>query len=98
LNPLGLDVTFVQPPRPGAIRATLTGDQPETVGRLAQTILLGDYPLTQPVVNVIDEFSSIGGGVLKVFHTDLRPGAQPGDILPGPNANRSFSRPAAAPG
>jgi hypothetical protein len=67
LNPLGLDVTFVQPPRPGAIRATLTGDQPETVGRLAQTILLGDYPLTQPVVNVIDEFTSIGGGVLKYF-------------------------------
>jgi hypothetical protein len=67
LNPLGLDVTFGQPPRPGAIRATLTGDQPETVGRLAQTILLGDYPLTQPVVNVIDEFSSIGGGVLKYF-------------------------------
>jgi S1-C subfamily serine protease len=67
LNPLGLDVTFVQPPRPGAIRATLTGDRPETVARLAQTILLGDYPLTQPVVNVIDEFSSIGGGVLKYF-------------------------------
>ncbi len=67
LNPLGLGVSFVAPPRPGAIRATLTGDQPETVGRLAQTIMLGDYPLTQPVVDVIDEFSSIGGSVLKHF-------------------------------
>ncbi|MBI5380841.1 MAG: aspartyl protease family protein [Opitutae bacterium] len=67
LNPVGLEVTFAQPPRPGALVATLTGDHQPTVGRLTQTLMLGRFALSQPVVEVTDELTRIGGAMLRHF-------------------------------
>jgi hypothetical protein len=67
LNPVGLNPTFAVPPRPGATVATLSGDRTQRIGRLAETLMLGDYPVAQPVVDLTDELTSIGGGILKHF-------------------------------
>lgn len=67
LNPVGLDPAFASPPRPGATVSTLTGDRPQQIGRLADTLGIGDYRLPRPIVDLTDELSSLGGGILKNF-------------------------------
>ncbi len=67
LNPVGLHPEFATQPRPGATVSTLGGDREQRIGRLAQTLAIGDYPVEQPVVDLTDELTSIGGGVLKNF-------------------------------
>ena len=67
LNPVGLQPVFDVAPRPGATVATLSGDREQRIGRLAQTLLIGDYPVEKPVVDLTDELTSIGGGILKNF-------------------------------
>ncbi|HTQ29975.1 MAG TPA: aspartyl protease family protein [Opitutaceae bacterium] len=67
LNPLGLDVSFDYGPRAGGDVATLTGNAPQQVGRVAQALQIGDYTLLRPVVALTDDLSSLGGGVLKNF-------------------------------
>lgn len=67
LNPVGLRASFVAGPRPGPVVSTLSGDHPSLVGRLADTLTIGDYALPQPTVDVTDELSSIGGEVLRNF-------------------------------
>ena len=67
LNPIGIELLFLQAPRPGPIVASLTGDRRQTVARLNGTVLLGDQVLEAPVVELLDEFPTIGGGVLKYF-------------------------------
>ncbi|MEO6001726.1 MAG: aspartyl protease family protein [Opitutus sp.] len=67
LNPVGLDPKYLVPPRPGATIATLIGDRTQQIGRLADTLLIGDYPVAQPVVDLTDELTSVGGGILKNF-------------------------------
>jgi hypothetical protein len=67
LNPIGLDPAFSVPPRSGGTVATLSGDRTQRIGRLAETLLLGDYPVQQPVADLTDELTSVGGGILKHF-------------------------------
>ncbi|HZP59051.1 MAG TPA: aspartyl protease family protein [Opitutaceae bacterium] len=67
LNPLGLHVSFDNGPRWGGDVATLTGNAPQQVGRVGQTLQIGDYGLLRPVVALTDDLSSLGGGVLKNF-------------------------------
>jgi hypothetical protein len=67
LNPFGLDAKYAAPPRPGATVGTLTGDRAQQVGRLAGTLMLGDFSLPNPVVDLTDELSAIGGEILKKF-------------------------------
>ena len=67
LNPVGLEPAFASPPRPGATVSTLTGDRPQQIGRLADTLGIGDYQLPRPIVELTDELSSLGGGILKNF-------------------------------
>lgn len=67
LNPIGLNPAFATPPRPGSTIGTLTGDRPRQVARLAETLGIGDYQLPRPVVDITDELSSVGGGILKNF-------------------------------
>ena len=67
LNPAGLHPRFANGPRPGGTVATLTGDHPLEVGRLAQDLTIGGYTLAQPVVELTDELSSLGSGLLKNF-------------------------------
>ena len=67
LNPVGLAPAFASPPRPGATVSTLTGDRPQQIGRLADTLSIGDFRLPRPIVDLTDELSSLGGGILKNF-------------------------------
>ncbi len=67
LNPVGLHPEFAVQPRLGATIATLGGDREQHIGRLSQTLLIGDYPIDRPIVDLTDELTSLGGGVLKNF-------------------------------
>lgn len=67
LNPIGLVTKFSFGPRPGGVIASLAGERPQEIGRLAGSLRLGNYTLDQPVVNLTDELSAIGGSVLRNF-------------------------------
>ncbi len=67
LNPVGLNPQFAEAARPGGLIATLTGDSEQQVGRLAETLTIGNYAVSRPLVEVTDELSSLGGGVLRHF-------------------------------
>ena len=67
LNPVGLQPAYAIPPRPGAMVGTLTSDREQRIGRLAATLMIGPHALLRPVVDVTDELSSLGGGILKNF-------------------------------
>ncbi len=67
LNPVGLHATFDYGPKPGLAVATLTGDRPQQVGRVAQSLQIGGYTFMHPVVALTDDLASLGGAVLKNF-------------------------------
>ena len=67
LNPAGLHPRFLSGPRVGSLVASLGGNRPQTTGRLAQDLLLGSHIIEQPVVDLTDQLSSIGGEFLRHF-------------------------------
>lgn len=67
LNPVGLDARFASGPRPGAIIGTVAGDHPQEIGRLGENLSIANYTLRDPIVDLTDELSAVGGGVLKYF-------------------------------
>ena len=67
LNPIGLDLDFISGPRAGSTIGTLLGDRQQHVGRVETTLRLGHYRLPQPVVDLTDHLSSIGGELLRHF-------------------------------
>ena len=67
LNPAGLHPRFSHGPRSGNLAATLGGDRPQLVGRLAQNITLGSHVIQEPVVDLTDQLSSLGGDLLRHF-------------------------------
>ncbi len=105
LNPIGLQPSFANGPRPGPIVSTLSGDHPSLVGRLTDTLAIGDYTLPRPTVDVTDELSSIGGEVLKNFTvtfdqergqvTFYREATTPIEFEPHRSVGLSFSKTAA---
>lgn len=67
LNPVGLEPEFAYGPRIGATVGTLAGDRTQQIGRLAEPLTLAGYQFVNPIVELTDELSSIGGGALKDF-------------------------------
>ena len=67
LNPLGLDPAFAFGPRAGSTVSTLSGDRPQSTGRLVDTFTLADYSLPAPIVDLSDELSAVGGAILQNF-------------------------------
>ena len=67
LNPTGLDLRFASAPRPGSTLGTMTGDRRQEIGRVDLSLRIGDYQLPQPVVDLTDDLSSLGGEVLRHF-------------------------------
>ena len=67
LNPVGLAPKFSFGPTRGATIGTIGGDRVQTIGRLAETISIGGHAFDQPIVDLTDELSSIGGGTLRHF-------------------------------
>lgn len=67
LNPAGLTLPFVQPPVDGAKVATLLGDRQQRLGRLEGGASLGSHLFAQPIIDLNDSLSSVGGGLLRHF-------------------------------
>jgi hypothetical protein len=67
LNTVGLHPSFQFGPKPGALVATLSGDRLRMIGRLGQPLTVGPYVIESPIIDVTDELSSIGGGLLRNF-------------------------------
>ncbi|MDR2675025.1 MAG: aspartyl protease family protein [Opitutaceae bacterium] len=73
LNPVGLHPRFAVEPRPGATVGTLTGDRCQTVGRLDGTLGLGGHRFEQPLADLTDQLSAIGGKILRHFRVTFMP-------------------------
>jgi hypothetical protein len=71
VNPAGLSPKFSFGPVEGPVVNTLTGDEPSSVGRLADVVRMGSFDIGQPVAEVTDELSSLGGGILRHFTVTL---------------------------
>jgi hypothetical protein len=67
LNPVGVDPRFEFGPVSGATVGTLGGDRTQKIGRLAETLAIGDQTFLRPIVETTDELSAIGGGLLQHF-------------------------------
>ncbi len=67
LNPTGLHPRFASGPRAGVMVSSLGGDHQQRVGRLSQDLLVGSIRLEQPVTDLTDQLSSLGGEFLKHF-------------------------------
>ncbi len=67
LNLAGLAADFAQLPRPGGAVGTLSGDHLQYIGRWRQPLLIGDYSVNEPIVDVTEELTALGGGILRHF-------------------------------
>ncbi len=67
LNPAGLNPRFAFGPKPGAVVGTIAGEREQRLGRLDETIALGDQVFTNPIIDFTDELSAVGGGCLRYF-------------------------------
>ena len=67
LNPAGLHPRFANGPRAGTLISSLQGDRRQLTGRLAQNVLVGTHTVEQPIVDLSDQLSSLGGEFLKNF-------------------------------
>lgn len=67
LNPVGLHPRFANGPRVGTIVSSLQGDRRQLTGRLSQNVLIGAHTIEQPIVDLTDQLSSIGGEFLRHF-------------------------------
>jgi len=67
INPSGLSPKFSFGPVAGPTLGTLAGDRPSSVGRLDGVVRLGSFDIPNPVAEVTDELSSLGGGLLSHF-------------------------------
>jgi Aspartyl protease/PDZ domain len=73
LNPTHVMATYAYGPTEGPTVATLTGDRPEQIARLSENLTLGAYTIEQPVAELTETQSSIGGGILKYFSLTFDP-------------------------
>ena len=67
LNPAGLHPRFANGPRAGTLISSLQGDRRQLTGRLSQNVLVGTHNVEQPIVDLSDQLSSLGGEFLKNF-------------------------------
>lgn len=102
LNPIGVAPVFAQGPLVGATVGTMSGDRTQLIGRLGETLAIGDRVFHRPIVEITDELSAIGGGMLKhfavsfdqqrdrvMFHRDAR---EPIVMPPQRSAGLSFNK------
>ena len=88
LNPTGISPRYVVPPRDGALLGTLAGERAQRVARLAEPLRLGGHVIPEPVVDLTDELSALGGGLLRQFVVTFDPGRdrvffhRPGEAAP----------------
>ncbi len=73
LDPAGLDLDFVQPPREGTLVGTLHGDHRQILARLGPSLHIGDHEVVQPIVDLSGSTTSIGGDLLRRFAITFDP-------------------------
>ena len=73
LNPAGISPRYAVPPRDGALLGTLAGERPQRVARLAEPLRLGGQVIPEPVVDLTDELSAVGGALLRQFVVTFDP-------------------------
>lgn len=67
LDPAGLELDFAAPPREGTLIGTLHGNHRQILGRLAETLHIGDFQIEAPVADLSGTLTSIGGEILQHF-------------------------------
>lgn len=67
LNPFGLHPHFIQGPRPGVTVGTLAGNRTQEIGRVEQPLDIGPFRFEQPIVEISDQLTAIGGAILRNF-------------------------------
>lgn len=67
LDPAGLDLEFVSPPREGTLIGTLHGNHRQILARLRDTLYLGDHHLVQPIADLSGVETSLGSDILRHF-------------------------------
>ena len=67
MNPVGVAPQFTFGPTVGATVGTIAGDRTQRIGRLGETLAIGEYTFHEPIVDLTDELSALGGGMLKHF-------------------------------
>jgi hypothetical protein len=67
INPVGLHPRFIAGPRPGPVVASLVGDRRRMVGRVGAPLLIGSFTVDQPVADLTDDLSAVGGELLRHF-------------------------------
>ncbi len=102
LNPIGMTPEFIYGPVTGATVSTISGDRTQSIGRLGGALSIGGYEFRQPVVEVTDTLSAIGGGLLRHFSvmfdqqrdrvTFYRESREPIVTAPRPSAGVSFNK------
>lgn len=76
VNAAAPSANLVRDLRRGSVRATVTGDEPQLVGRLETDVRIGTHRVAQPVVEVADGLPALGNGVLKHFAVTFDPRQQ----------------------
>ncbi|MBI5691658.1 MAG: aspartyl protease family protein [Verrucomicrobia bacterium] len=102
LNPVGTGSRFLAGPTPGAMVGTIAGEREQRVGRLEGALAVGDQVFENPVVDLTDELSAVGGGALRHFAvtfdqqrdqvTFFREGRGPIAVPPLRSAGVSFTK------
>lgn len=67
LDTTGLNPPFKSGPRTGPLVATLSGNAPRQIGRLADSLQLGSAEIREPRVMLTDQLSTIGAEILRNF-------------------------------
>jgi hypothetical protein len=67
LNPVGLDPRFAFGPRIGGTIGTIGGEHRQRLARLEDPISIGDLEFPRPIVDLTDNLSAIGAGLLRHF-------------------------------
>jgi hypothetical protein len=73
INPSGLAPKFLFGPTDGPMVGTLAGDRPSSIGRLDAVLRMGSFDIPNPVAEVTQELSSVGGGILSHFVVTFDP-------------------------
>ncbi len=67
LNPAGLSPSYLYGPVEGPTVSTLAGDRPSRVCRLSGVVRIGAFDVPEPIAQMTDELSSLGGAILSHF-------------------------------
>lgn len=67
LNPVGLEARFVQAPRVGGTVGTIAGEHRQRIARLDGALQIGKLTFAQPIVELTEDLSAIGAGLLRHF-------------------------------